>query len=52
MLNKIHLHAAGALRADFHANLCSGFDGRCCRFLGVEYAVLRQRLLAGQGKEP
>jgi Domain of unknown function (DUF5069) len=47
MLHKIRLNSAGALRADFHANLGTGFDGRCCRFLGVEYAALRARVLKG-----
>lgn len=47
MLDKIRLHAAGKLRPDFHANLGEGFDGRCCRFLGVAYAALCQRVLAG-----
>jgi gluconokinase len=47
MLDKIRLHAAGQLRADFHANLGAGFDARCCRFLGVEYDALRTRALAG-----
>ena len=47
MLNKIRLRAAGTLRADFHANLGSGFDGRCCRFLGIEYTALRDRVLEG-----
>ena len=47
MLDKIRLHAAGQLRADFHANLGAGFDARCCRLLGVEYAALRERVLAG-----
>jgi hypothetical protein len=47
MLHKIRLRSAGTLRADFHANLGSGFDGRCCRFLGIEYSVLRDRVLAG-----
>lgn len=47
MLHKIRLHTAGTLRADFHANLGIGFDGRCCRFLGVDYPSLRQRVLAG-----
>jgi hypothetical protein len=37
MLHKIRLRGAGTLRADFHANLGSGFDGRWCRFLGVGY---------------
>jgi len=47
MLHKIRLLATGTLRADFHANLGSGFDGRCCRFLGIEYPALRDRVLAG-----
>jgi len=47
MLDKIRLHAAGKLRADFHANLADGFDARCCRLLGVGYPALRQRVLAG-----
>ncbi len=47
MLHKIRLHAAGTLRDDFQANLGSGFDGRCCRFLGVEYPILRERVLGG-----
>jgi gluconokinase len=47
MLDKIRLHAAGHLHADFHPNLGSGFDGRCCRFLGVEYPALCQRVFAG-----
>ena len=47
MLDKIRLRAAGALLADYHANLGSGFDGRCCRFLGVNYAALRERVLIG-----
>jgi len=51
MLDKIRLHAAGALRPDFHSNLGLGFDGRCCRFLGVEYAALCPRVLAGGSDE-
>jgi len=47
MLDKIRLYGAGALRADFHANLGSSLDGRCCRFLGIDYAVLRDRVLQG-----
>jgi len=46
-LSKIRLFAAGELRADFHANLGSGADGRLCDFLRVEYAALRERVLAG-----
>jgi len=47
MLHKIRLRAAGKLRTDFHANLGSGFDGLCCRFLGVTYSTVRDRVLAG-----
>ena len=47
MLEKIRLHSTGELRADFHANLGEGFDARCCRLLGVTYAALRERVLAG-----
>lgn len=47
MLDKIRLHAAGALPADYVENLGTGFDGRCCRFLRVDYTALRDRTLAG-----
>ena len=47
MLDKIRQHSAGKLRADFHANLGTGFDGRCCRFLGVTYEALCERVPAG-----
>jgi carbohydrate kinase (thermoresistant glucokinase family) len=47
MLDKIHLHAAANLPADYHSNLGIGFDGRCCSFLGVSYAALKTRVLQG-----
>jgi gluconokinase len=51
MLDKIRLHAAGRLPAAYQANLGDGrqllLDSRCCRFLGVPYADLRERTLAG-----
>jgi hypothetical protein len=51
MLDKIRLHAAGQLPADYVENLGDAklltLDGRCCRFLGVPYALLRERTLAG-----
>ena len=47
MLDKIRLHAAGKLPADYLASLSVGLDGRCCRFLGISYADLRDRTLAG-----
>jgi hypothetical protein len=55
MLDKIRLHAAGQLPADYVANLGDEkffvLDGRCCRFLGVRYADLRERTLAGDTDE-
>ena len=47
MLNRIRLHAAGELPPEYHNNLSKGFDGRCCRFLKVDYAALRARVLQG-----
>jgi len=51
MLDKIRLHATGRLPADYMANLGDSqfyvLDGRCCRFLGIQYADLRERVLAG-----
>lgn len=47
MLDKIRLHAAGRLPSDYHAALGAGFDARTCEFLGVDYAALKARTLAG-----
>ena len=51
MLDKIRLHAAGQLPAEYVANLGDAqfytLDGRCCRFLGVPYPAIRDRVLAG-----
>jgi gluconokinase len=51
MLDKIRLHAAGTLPAEYRANLGDSrpnlFDARCCRFLGVPYAELKARTLQG-----
>ncbi len=47
MLDKIRLHAAGKLLPGYEENLGGGFDGRCCRFLGVTYPALRDRTLVG-----
>jgi len=51
MLDKIRLHAAGKLPLDYHANLGGGFDGQCCRFLGVEYPQLVERVRDGDSDE-
>jgi len=51
MLDKIRLHDAGKLPADYVANLGDAqhnvLDGRCCRFLGVAYSMLQRRVLEG-----
>lgn len=51
MLDKIRLHAAGRLPAEYHANLGNGFDARCCTFLGVAYADLVTRVKQGGSDE-
>jgi hypothetical protein len=51
MLDKIRLRAAGRLRADYHENLGSGFDARCCSFLGVAYPALCERVRATNGTD-
>lgn len=55
MLDKIRLHAAGRLPPDYVKNLGGSSqthaDDRCCRFLGVRYADLTQRTLAGGADE-
>lgn len=47
MLDKIRLKHGELLHPDYFENLGQGFDGRCCRFLGIEYSALRERVLAG-----
>lgn len=47
MLDKIRLHADGRLPAEYHENLGTGFDGRCCTFLRVAYADVVARVRAG-----
>ncbi len=51
MLHKIRLHAAGQLPTAYHANLGKGFDGRCSRFLRVDYTQIRARVLQGGSDE-
>jgi hypothetical protein len=49
MLDKIRLHAQGRLPADY--NRGTGFDGRVCRFLRVEYPTVVERALSGGSDE-
>jgi hypothetical protein len=51
MLDKIRLHAAGSLPAEYVANLGEGdwyyYDARCVRFLGVKHQALAKRVRQG-----
>ncbi len=47
MIDKIKAYAADTLPADYQPNLGKGFDGRCVRFLRVDYGQLVQRVLHG-----
>src|SRR5580658_7140512 len=51
MLDKIRLFAAGQLPNAYHPHLGDGFDGRCLRFLHVQYEDVRQQVLAGKNDE-
>jgi gluconokinase len=51
MIDKIRLHAAGHLPKIYQKHLGTDFDGRCLRFLGVDYAALRDRALQGGTNE-
>jgi gluconokinase len=51
LLDKIRAHARGELPADWVPNLGKGFDGRCIRFLGVEYQDVVDRVLKGSGND-
>ena len=50
ILDKIRLHAEGKLPPAYHLGIIPGnrtFDDRVCKFLGVDYAALRDRVLEG-----
>src|SRR6476661_10162712 len=47
MLDKIRLQAKGELPSDYHANLGTGFDEKCVKFLLVEYDRLVERVNQG-----
>lgn len=51
MLDKIRLHAAGTLPADYTENLGKAFDDRCCHWLRVSYEALKARVLEGGSDE-
>lgn len=47
MLDKIHKHARGELRADFHDHIGKGLDGLCAGYLRVPYSAIKERTLEG-----
>ncbi|MDQ3119787.1 MAG: DUF5069 domain-containing protein [Verrucomicrobiota bacterium] len=53
MTDKIRLHARGELGSDYHQNLGAEQtgDGMCCNLLRVDYAALKERVLAGGSDE-
>ena len=51
MLEKIRLHAAGKLGPLYIPHLGDGFDGRCLRFLGVNYDDVKKLVLDGKSDE-
>ena len=42
MCSKARLMQAGLLPKEYHPYVSVGFDGRCCRFLGVDYADIKR----------
>lgn len=55
MLDKIRLHAEWRLPTDYVPQLGDAqfftLDGRCCRFLGLPYAEIRERVIQGGGSD-
>jgi hypothetical protein len=51
MCSKIRLHAAGKLPEEYFSMLGQGFDGRTCRYLGVSYESLKERVLSSLSDE-
>lgn len=55
MIDKIRLNARGMLPPEYRLNLGDGasglFDARCCLFLGVRYADLKERVARGESDE-
>ena len=54
ILDKIRLQAKGELPTGYHLGVIEGkrtFDDRICRFLGVDFDALSERVLAGGSDE-
>jgi hypothetical protein len=48
MCSKARLMQRGLLPAGYHAYIGVGFDGRCCRFLGVQYDDVKRLVAEGR----
>lgn len=51
MLDKIRAHARGELPPEYIEKLGNGFDGRCVRFLGLNYEDVVARVKEGGSDE-
>jgi gluconokinase len=51
MVDKIRLHARGALPADYINNLGKAFDARCCSFLRINYDDLKAHVLSASAPD-
>ncbi|MES2309898.1 MAG: DUF5069 domain-containing protein [Verrucomicrobiota bacterium] len=51
MLSKIRFKNEGTLHPDFHEKMGNAFDAVCCRFLGIDYCALKERVLSGGSDE-
>jgi hypothetical protein len=49
MCSKARLMQRGVLPQPYHEFIGVGFDGRCCRFLHVEYDKIKKLISEGQG---
>lgn len=48
MCSKARLMLQGVLPEPYHEYIGVGFDGRCCRFLKVEYADIQKGIASGK----
>ena len=48
MCSKARLMQRAVLPQPYHENLGVGFDGRCCRFLQVDYQNIKQLVIEGK----
>ena len=51
MCSKARLVHRGVLPKPYHEYIGVGFDGRCCRFLGVDYADIIRLIQEGKSDE-